>query len=124
MVTSGLSRGNHHFEYEWATSAMLEEMHHVVINSFSANRRCIVEIVSRSCANRRCIVDMRTNVSFATDGPDMKLFKFPMGYNSKWKSCLLRKCLFSIAIILQSIIIAFFCKRRLVFIVNKQWTHP
>ena len=28
---------------------------------------------------------------------------------------------FSIAIILQSIIIAFFCKRRLVSIVNKQW---
>ena len=55
----------------------------------------------------------------------MKLFKFPMGDNSKWKSSLLRKCLFSIVIILQSIIIAFvFCKRRLVSIVNKQWTHP
>ena len=95
-----------------------------IVSSICATRRCIVDIVSPSCATPRCIVDMRTNVSFATGGPDMKLFKFPMGDNSKWKSCLLRKCTFSIVIILRSIIIAFFRKRTLVSIVNKQWTHP
>ena len=79
-------------------------------NSLCANHRCIVDIVRRSCANRKCIVDMRTNVSFASGGPDMKLFKDPMGDNSKWKSCLLQKCLFFITIILQSIIIAFFVR--------------
>ena len=95
-----------------------------IVSSICATRRCSVDIVSPSCATPRCIVDMRTNVSFATGGPDMKLLKFPMGDNSKWKSCLLRKCTFSIVIILRSIIIAFFRKRTLVSIVNKQWTHP
>ena len=86
-----------------------------IVSCSCANQRCIVDIVSRSCASRRCIVDMRNNVSFATGGPDMILFKFPMGDNSKWKSCLLRKCLFLIVIILRSIIIAFFFKEKVGF---------
>ena len=48
----------------------------LAFNSFNATRRCIVDIVSPSCATPRCIVDMRTNVSFATGGPDMKLVSF------------------------------------------------
>ena len=52
--------------------------------SLCANRRCIVDIVSRSWANRRCIVDIRTNVCFAIGSPVMKLFKFPKRDNSKY----------------------------------------
>ena len=64
-------------------------------------------LLPKSSLNSLCA---RTNASFATGGPDMKLFKFPMGDNSKWKSCLLQKCLFLIVIILRSIIKAFFVR--------------
>ena len=111
------------FDYHTSLCATRRCIVDIVSPSY-ATRRYIVDIVSPSYATRRCIVDVRTNVSFATGGPDMKFSKFPMGDNSKWKSCLLGKCPFSIAIILRSIIIMFFCNRRLVSIVNKQWTHP